>query len=527
VQGAGTGSPVPALFARNVWKTYPGVQALRDINLDIRAGAIHGLVGENGSGKSTFVNLVSGAVVPDEGTQLDLFGTPIPVGSPLAAQLLGIAHVHQEPLIFPELTVLENVFVGSYPRQGVLTDARRMRAEFRNLLGQIGIDLNPRLPAGELAVADQTMVEIMRALRHNVRLLILDEPTASLGPPERDRLYSLIHRLNSERQITVIYISHDLDEILQLPTEITVFRDGEHVLTRSKGEMTKHRMVQAMLGEGVSKLAEAAEGGHARAAQRATVNTKPVLEVSQVTTPTVLEDVSLTVHEGEIVGIAGLVGAGRTSFLRALVGLDVHSSGNLRIDGEAHPWPRSIRQALRIGIALLPEDRKTDGLVLDMTTWDNVIQSDMRGVSRGWMIDNRTAKRRAHSLLQRVGFRGSITRPVRALSGGNQQKVLLSKWLHNPPRVFLLDEPTRGIDVGAKAEILETMRTLASDGASIVMVSSDFEEIVAACDRVVLMLRGRVIGELAGESISVANILGQLFEVEDVDREQRAVRHEH
>ena len=494
------------------------MQALHDVSFQVEVGAIHGLVGENGSGKSTFVNVASGVVVPDEGTELDLFGTPIPFGDPLAAQRLGVAHVHQELVIFPELSVLENVFVGNYRRRGVLIDLREMHSEFRALLEQVEIDLDPAIPAGELSVADQTMVEIVRALRRRVRLLILDEPTAALGPPERERLYRLVKRLNDERGITLVYISHDLDEVLQLTTAVTIFRDGEHILTRPTSEMSKHSMVQAMLGQASSKLAAAAEGAPLQVAQGPPPDTKPTLEVSGVSIPRVLEDVSLTVHEGEILGIAGLVGAGRTTLLRAIAGLEPAASGQFRMRGHAYRWPRSVPEALERGVALLPENRKEDGLVLEMLISDNVIQSDMRRVARWGMINQRKSHDRAASLLGRVGFRGSTSRPARALSGGNQQKVLLAKWLHRPPAVFLLDEPTRGVDVGAKAEILETLRALARDGASIVVVSSEFEELIAACDRVVLMSEGRVIGELAGGSISVSSILNQLFKVEDVSK---------
>jgi ABC-type sugar transport system ATPase subunit len=510
---AGAGTPAPALIARSVSKTYPGVRALRRVNLVVNAQAIHGLVGENGSGKSTFVNVVSGAVAPDSGTDISLFGSPLPFGDPLAAQQQGIAHVHQELAIFPELTVLENVFVGSYRSRAALIDLPAMRAEFRDILSDIGIELDPRLLAGELSVADQTMVEIIRAVRRRVRLLILDEPTASLGPPERERLYALVRRLNRENAMTVIYISHDLDEVLDLTTTVTVFRDGEHILTKPTTEMSKHRMVDAMLGDRARQLAEAAEGGSAgRTGEgRAGVAT---LAVSGVTVPGLLTDVSLTAHEGEIVGIAGLVGAGRTTFLRALVGLENVSAGEFRLRGEVGRWPRDVPEALARGVALLPEDRKEDGLALDLSITDNVIQTDLRQVSRLRMIRSREAIVRAKSLLGQVGFRGKTGRAVRTLSGGNQQKVLLAKWLHRPPDVFLMDEPTRGIDVGAKAEILETLRMLADNGATIIMVSSEFEELVVSCDRVVLMARGTTVGELSGANLTVEAILNQLFSVE-------------
>ena len=511
---AGAGTPAPALVARGVSKTYPGVRALRDVNLVVEFQAIHGLVGENGSGKSTFVNVVSGAVAPDTGTEIELFGSSLPFGDPLAAQQQGIAHVHQELAIFPELSVLENVFVGGYRSRGALIDLPGMRAEFRSIISDIGIELNPNLAAGELAVADQTMVEIIRAVRRRVRLLIFDEPTASLGPPERERLYALVRRLNRDRDMTVIYISHDLDEVLHLTTAVTVFRDGEHILTQPTSEMSKHRMVDAMLGDRARKLAEAAEGASATGAADRHMHATTTFEVSGVTVPGLLSDVSLIAREGEIVGIAGLVGAGRTTFLRALVGLEDVSSGEYKVLGKMYRWPRSVPEALMRGVALLPEDRKEDGLALDLSISDNVIQTNFRQVARMWMIRTREAIIRSKALLAQVGFRGQTSRAVRTLSGGNQQKVLLAKWLHHPPTVFLMDEPTRGIDVGAKAEILETLRALAENGATIIMVSSEFEELVVSCDRVVLMSRGSTVGELAGGKLTVEAILTRLFDVE-------------
>jgi ABC-type sugar transport system ATPase subunit len=375
--------------------------------------------------------------------------------------------------------------------------------------------------AGDLSVADQTMIELLRATRRQARLLLLDEPTASLGPVERERLYGLVDHLRREWGLTIVYVSHDLDEVLRLTTSITVFRDGEHIASAPTSEWTKRSMVAAMLGKGGALERVLAEhGGQSAASERVGAHSgshngdTPLLEARNVSIPGVLDDVSLKVFPGEILGVAGLVGAGRSELLKALAGALRTEHGELWMRGERVRWPRTVRQALALGIALLPEDRKTEGLVLGMSVWDNVIATDLRGVARLSLIDNRRAKRRATELLRSLAFRGSMNGPVRALSGGNQQKTVLAKWLHRPPAVFLLDEPTRGLDVGAKAEILEVLHRLTDEGQGIIVVSSEFEEIVSVSDRVVLLAQGRVIGELEGEAITVHEILHRLFGVE-------------
>jgi ABC-type sugar transport system ATPase subunit len=520
---AGTAGAVPALVAEQVCKTYPGVRALSNVSISVEPGEVRGLVGENGSGKSTFVKLLSGAVAPDPGSRIEFFGEPLPFGKPVATQRRGVATVHQELVVFPLLSVMENVFVGELPTTGPLISRRQMLREFGELCARLDLRFNPDTIAGELSVADQTMIELLRATRRKARLLLLDEPTASLGPVERERLYSLIDRLRRDWGLTIVYVSHDLDEVLRLTTSITVFRDGEHIASAPASEWTKRSMVAAMLGENrtlervlADQNASRRTGAGAQVGKRPKSRSDhtPLLEARNVQIPAVLDDVSLRVYPGEILGIAGLVGAGRSELLKALAGALRTDRAELWIRGKRVRWPRTVRQALALGIALLPEERKTEGLVLGMSAWDNVISTDLRRVAWLSLIDNRRAKQRAGGLLQSLAFRGSMNGPVRALSGGNQQKVVLAKWLHRPPAIFLLDEPTRGIDVGAKAEILQVLRQLTSEGQAIIVVSSEFEEIVAVSDRVVLLAKGRVIGELEGEGITVHNILHRLFDVE-------------
>ena len=525
-ESAGTGEPVPAVLVQDIGKTYPGVRALKDVSLRIEAGEIRGLVGENGSGKSTLIKLLSGATTPDPGGRIEFFGRPLPFGNPIATQRLGIATVHQELLIFPLLSTLENVFVGGYLRDGPLISRRQMLAEFRDLCTRLDLELDADAPAGELSLADQTMIELLRATRRKARLLLLDEPTASLGPVERERLYALIDRLHRESALTIIYISHDLNEVLDLTTSITVLRDGRHIRSQPTGKWTKRSMVGCMLGDEATErlgrvlfdesasAVEASAEATAPGAVAEKADTAPLLEVRNLTVPGIIEDISLRVRPGEVVGIAGLVGAGRTELLRALAGDLKVASGELWMKGKRVRWPQTVYQALRLGIALLPEERKTEGLMLEMPVWDNVVCTDLGRIARFGFLDQRRGRARSHSLLQRIAFRGSINAPARTLSGGNQQKVVIAKWLHRPPAVFLLDEPTRGIDVGAKAEVLDVLQLLVAEGHGIVVVSSEFEEIVAISDHVVLMAHGRVIGELQRPSISVQEILHRLFDVE-------------
>ena len=519
-EGAET-APSSALVLEHVSKTFPGVKAVVDVSTQVGRGEIRGLVGENGSGKSTLMRILAGDLVPDEGARVSIDAKQLPFGSPIVAQGLGVGLIPQELMIAEAMSVLENVFIGDYPRRGMWVAWRSMRQEFDRLCDTLEVTLDPSALAGELSVADLTMVEIMRATRREAKVLLMDEPTAALGRSEREKLYSLVRRLAGQGQ-TIIFISHDLDEVLELTDSITVLRDGKHIATDAASALTKRALVERMVGEASAALGFDARPKAAPAEDSAPSAREPgqrggevVLSARNVTVPGKLAGASFDVRRGEILGIAGLVGSGRSTLLRALAGLLRHSHGELEVGGKEVKWPRSSRQALRAGIALVPEERRREGLVLGMPAYDNVTITDLRKVANlGFLRKTRSAEG-SQRPLEQVGYGGEPSTVVGTLSGGNQQKVLLAKWLYAPPLVFLIDEPTRGIDVRAKQEVLGAIRGLAEAGNAVVLVSSEFEEIVATADRVLLMARdGSICGELMAEAASVDAILAEIFAVD-------------
>jgi ABC-type sugar transport system ATPase subunit len=522
----------PALRLTDIRKTYPGTQALKGVSLEIAPGEVRALVGENGSGKSTLIGVLGGKIAADPGGEVQIGGEVLSQGDPGTSQRLGVAVIHQELMVVPTMSALDNVFLGDHYRRGPMVDLRRMRGEFAELAQQLGIDIDPAAPAGSMSIAQQTLLEIMRAVRRRARVLLLDEPTATLGVPEREKLYQIVRSLKA-RGVACLFISHDLDEVLDLCDSMTVFREGAEVRTAPRAEWTRPGLVRAMLGhkaeavaggetaETVEALAAILETGHAERergpdAHSAPASTAPVLlSVRDVRAGARTSVDALSVRAGEIVGIAGLVGSGRSSFLRAVAGASPGSSGVMQIEAEEVRWPRNVPEALKHGIALLPEDRKHHGLVLDMNAYDNVTLSDLEGVASRRMLSKRRSIARATELLEAVNFHGRIDEPVRNLSGGNQQKVLVAKWLHRGPKILLIDEPTRGVDIGAKAEMMRVIRDLAEAGHAIVWVSSELGEVVAVSHRVLLMANGRLVGELHGAEMTTDNILEGIFAAAD------------
>jgi ABC-type sugar transport system ATPase subunit len=370
---------------------------------------------------------------------------------------------------------------------------------------RLGLTIDPDLRAASLSVANQQMLELMRALAADHRVLLMDEPTASLGPAERERLYETIRGLREEGVATV-YVSHNLDEVLALCDRVSVMRDGELVATESVERWTKASLVTAMLGHVPLPPPP----------QRRTIAEEEVLRVEGLRVPGVLEGISFTLRRGEILGLGGLVGSGRTELLRALAGADADADGRLFVSGQERPWPRTVRSALALGIALAPEDRKSQGLVLSLSAAANVSLTDMRAVASGPVLRERRRLQRAAEIMRPLAFDASRLRePAGSLSGGNQQKLVIGKWLHRRPDVLLMDEFTRGIDVGAKAETLAVVTRLAAEGMSIIIVSSDFEELVECADRFLVLARGMLIGELGQADASVERILRLVFEVEE------------
>ncbi|MDX6716679.1 MAG: ribose transport system ATP-binding protein [Baekduia sp.] len=505
--GGATATASLALRARGIHKAFPGVRALRDVDFDLRAGEVHGLVGQNGAGKSTLVKVIAGADEADAGV-VEAFGRA-QHGDPRARRRAGIATIHQDRTIVPELSAAANVFLGRPQRRGPLVSRSGTQRAFRRLTARLGLTIDPDVRAASLSVANQQMLEIMRALAADHRILIMDEPAASLGPAERERLSATIRGLR-DAGVATVYVSHDLDEVLALCDRVSVMRDGELVATEPVAGWTKERLVTAMLGHVLTNPRSAARRRRAPAEEHA------ALRVEGLSVPGVLDDISFTLGRGEILGLGGLVGSGRTELLRALAGADGDAHGRLFVNGHQRPWPRTVRSALALGIALAPEDRQSQGLVASMSAGANVALTDMGSVASGPVLAERSRLRRAAEVLRPLAFDATRLRePAASFSGGNQQKLVVGKWLHRRPDVLLMDEFLRGIDIGAQAEMLAVVTRLAADGMSVILVSSELEELVDAADRVLVLTRGRVVGEVERAGASVERILRLAFGVGD------------
>ncbi len=480
----------PILEVQQLTRTFPGVVALSGVSLALRGGEVHGLVGENGAGKSTLVKLLAGVHTPTSG-QIRLEGRPVSIRHPAGAMELGIAMVHQELNLIPELSVAENIFLGREIRRLGLLRRGRMHAEARRLLEQVGCRVPPGRAVASLSIAQQQMVEIAKALSVRARVLILDEPTAVLSGAEVEGLFALIGRL-TQRGVTVLYISHILPEVLRLCDRVTVLRDGQLVTT----------LARAQLGQGPAaetKLASLMVGRPMAdhfPPRRALAGDAPVrLAVEHLWAEGGVADVSLSVRAGEIVGLAGLVGAGRTESAEALFGLRRRLGGRVTLDGKPFA-PRSPREAAGAGLAYLSEDRKARGLLLDRSLEENFTLASLNRFGR-WLLRGRPLRRAAETQARAVALRArSLDQSARSLSGGNQQKVYLGRWLLTSPGVLILDEPTRGVDIGAKEEIYRLIAELAGGGTACVVISSEINELLGLCHRLAVMRGGRTVATL-------------------------------
>ena len=480
--------PVPPVLAvERLSKGFAGVSVLKEVGFDVRPGEVHALMGENGAGKSTLIKTVAGVHSPDGGRIL-VDGAPVAFASPKDAGRRGIAVVHQELLLFPELTVAENVFLGHAPRRawgGV--DWRAVRARARAILDSLDCpDLDVDAPVGALSVADRQRVEIAKALSRDARVLIMDEPTAALAEADVTRLMDVVRKLRA-RGVAIVYVSHRMPEIFALADRVTVLRDGASVGTRAIGEVDERSLVALMVGREIAHLFPKSEVPIGA----------PVLELDRVSCGPRVREISLTVRAGEIVGIAGLVGSGRTELALTIFGVTPATSGEIRLGGRpiAVDGPRRARD---LGIAYVPEDRAQQGLVRAMTVAENGSMAVLDRISPALLVDKARERRMGRDAIERLGIRarGGAGQPVRQLSGGNQQKVVLAKWLAAEPRLLIMDEPTRGIDVGAKAEIHALMGRLAAGGLAILMISSELPEVLGMSDRVLVMNSGRIVAEL-------------------------------
>jgi ABC-type sugar transport system ATPase subunit len=501
------GGSALAIAARGIEKRYSGTFALKGVDVQTKVGTVHALVGENGAGKSTFLGIIAGRVVPSSG-EVEIFGQPHVFGAPRQARRLGIAAIYQELTIVPALSAQANVFLGQPIAQSGLLNESAMRRRFEELSSQMSVSIRPAAIAGRLSVADQQMLEIMRGVQSGANLILFDEPTTSLAPPEREALFRLMRQMRAQG-VTMMLVSHNLEEVLDISDVVTVFRDGKLAGSGPRVDWTKPALIRAMVGHDVL------ENRRVERAPRP-AGAAPLLTAIAVTVPGAIDKVDITLSPGEILGVAGLVGSGRTSLLRALAGLEPRSAGRLAIDGEPVDWPLTPRAALRSGIVLVPEDRKAQGLVLGMSAMDNIAISSFKEVSRFGIISNATVAAKSRDIAREFGFVGDrVGTIVRNLSGGNQQKILLGKARFRAPRILLVDEPTRGIDVGAKDEIMSTLRRLADEGLGIIVVSSDLEEVIAASDRIIVMSEGKQVAELDQSSglVKVQDILNAAFKV--------------
>lgn len=476
--------PSPLLALRGIGKSFLGVRVLDGVDLQVRPGEVHAVVGENGAGKSTLMKVVSGVHQPDEGT-VEFAGAPRAFRSPREAQLAGIGIVHQELALLPERTVAENVCLGREPLRRGLVDRRAMLSHTAGLLASVGEgSLPPDTRVGRLGVAQQQVVEIVKALALDARLLIMDEPTAALADHEVDQLYALVRRLQ-EHGTGVLYVSHRLKEVFDLSSRITVLKDGRAVATLDTADTSADQLVRHMVGRELSGYypgpAKPQELGPVRLTVRGGGNRK-------------LRGIDLRLRAGEVLGVGGMQGSGRSALARALFGAAPFSTGQVTVDG-APVRLRSPRAAMRAGVAYVSEDRKGEGIVAEQSVLDNALLAG-RAVRPSWAGRGaRTA--RVRELLAAVELRAAgEDQEIRFLSGGNQQKVVLARWLALAPRILLFDEPTRGIDVGAKSAIHDLVRRLARDGAAVLMVSSELPELLGMSDRIIVMRDGRIAGEL-------------------------------
>ncbi|WP_262030889.1 sugar ABC transporter ATP-binding protein [Microvirga sp. Mcv34] len=485
-----TGS-TPILEMKDISKTFPGVKALTNVSLTVYPGEIHALMGENGAGKSTLMKILSGAYQADPGGEIRINGQPVVIDGPLTARHHGISIIYQELSLAPNLTVAENMLLGREHKSGPMVDRRSMEKACTSVLERLGVQFKATTKVSELSMAERQLVEIARALIANSRILVMDEPTTSLSSRETEAMFALIRQLRAEG-LAIIYISHRMAEIYELAERVSVLRDGSYVGTLVGDEISAERLVQMMVGRDLSSFYKKEHDAHQ--------SRGPVMfAVRNMGDGVRVHDCSFELHEGEVLGIAGLVGAGRTELARLIYGADPRTSGEIFLQGNR----LSIDEpddAIQAGVVYLTEDRKHLGLFLDLTVRDNVNVNVLgRDARAGGVLNMKAARQRAAAAIRALGIRvaGDVV-PVGSLSGGNQQKVLLSRLLETKPKVLILDEPTRGVDIGAKSEIYRLIDSLARNGVGVIVISSELPEVVGICDRVLVMREGRLEGEVGG-----------------------------
>jgi ribose transport system ATP-binding protein len=489
----------PALEFAHIDKSFFGVRVLKQVSFSLRAGGVLGLVGENGAGKSTLMNLLGGNLRPDGGA-MRLFAAPYAPRSPQEAERAGVAFIHQELNLLANLSIAENIFLTDFPTRGGWIDRRTLHSRTRELLEQVGLDIAPDTLVERLSAGERQLVEIAKALHTDVRLLLFDEPTTSLSAPESERLFALIGRLR-ERGVSMIYVSHALQDVLRLCDDIVVLRDGEVVGSGPARDFTADRLISLMVGRSLTQLFPP------RSERRIG---EPVLEAVEISQPGVVKNISFALRRGEVLGVAGLMGSGRTELARILLGLERHSAGDVLLEGSSVRG-LSPQQRIARGLALVTESRRDDGLCLEASIADNLLLAAAPNYARGplgWLPQGPLA-----AAVEQVRGEVHLTatasprQAVKTLSGGNQQKVVLGKWLLTRPQALILDEPTRGIDVGAKHEVYVLIQQLAARGAGVLVISSEIEELIGLCDRILVMSAGEIRDEISVDQFDRERIL--------------------
>jgi ribose transport system ATP-binding protein len=482
-----TGQPI--LTVRGVTKSFPGVRALKGVDLTIWLGEVHALVGENGAGKSTLMKILAGAQRPDGG-EISLDGKPVHFHSPHQARAAGVGIIYQELTIAPNLTVAGNVFLGSEETKlGFLTDTPAMIEHTQQVLDRLGARLKAAQRAVHLSIAEQQQVEIARALFYKSRILVMDEPTTALSDRETDRLFDIVRQLRSEG-LAIIYISHRMAEIYEMADRLSVFRDGEYIGELTRPEFSSDRIIEMMVGRKLEDLYPEKVAGHGEV----------VLQVRNMSDKEHVKNAGFELRAGEVLGLAGLVGAGRTELARLIFGADPKVSGEIYLNGKQVDIKHPI-DAVQQGIGYVPEDRKLAGVFLQMSCRDNIAMNILSRNAKAGIIDFKYINERSKVQAKALSLRAaSLWVRAGGLSGGNQQKLLLARWLEINPKVLILDEPTRGVDIGAKAEIYAVIQQLASKGMAVVFISSELPEIIGVCQRVIVMREGVVMGEVGGET---------------------------
>jgi ABC-type sugar transport system ATPase subunit len=488
---------VPALEMTGIGKRFPGVLALENVDLRLEPGKVHALMGENGAGKSTLIKILAGVYQKDAGT-IRIGGVAAQLHTPRDALKEGIKVVFQEIALISEFTVAENIFLEEYPvNKAGSINWSKIRKEAAALFARVGFNVDPAAKVGSLPLSQQQMVEIARALAHEARIVVMDEPTSSLTPNEVALLFGVIRRLTS-LGIAVVYVTHKLDEVFEIADTVTVLRDGRHISTKPIGEHTNDTLIQDMIGRRIENLFPRSRGA---------ARNQVVVSVEDLSTDTKLKDISFEARAGEVLGFFGLMGAGRTELAKAIVGFDPIRTGRITVDGKAL-HPHDTRTGVSLGIGLLTEDRKTEGLMLDLPVLQNTSLASLGSFARGGFVDETRERSAVQAFVDRFRIKTpNLDQQIKYLSGGNQQKVLLARWLMHGLKVIVVDEPTRGIDVGAKSEIFALIDRLAGEGLAVIMMTSEMPELLGLSDRIAVMANGRITATILRDQATQEKIL--------------------